>query len=471
MFGAKGDGTTDDTAAFNTMFSSMASHGGGVAACGAKTYKFTGTLTIANSGISIMGLGIEATKFLFANGTNDCILLQGGSQIEGITISGLHIVSSSKTGGNAINAQVVALLTLRDLLIDSPFNGILCFQTNTVLEENVTINLPTGVYAHKWDSPTTNNSSDLTLIQCTFQGGYLGADGFVWDGWTTTLRMFGCAILSFHVPFHILNSRASTSAFPSFANIFDLEIDGASAIALLIEAGFNFKFVGCDITNTSGATGQGNADTICVSINPDTGASNTTLVQFVECQIGNCRDQGMFINVRDVSVIGCVVHDVSKSGVNAFSAIEIGPLAQNVTITGGRAGVIFGDGANVGHGILIDSGATKIGVTGVDVTQTNLSGVNNLSSSDRTVVISNCPGYVTESSGFSVISSGNTTITFAHGLTNTSGITIIATPTSPLSTGTTTFISISGTNATITLSASQSGDVGFYWSAQTQTVF
>jgi hypothetical protein len=59
---------------------------------------------------------------------------------------------------------------------------------------------------------------------------------------------------------------------------------------LQIDAGISMKFVNCIISNTSGAPGQGGADTNALIINPDTGASYTSDIQFVDCDFEDLLD-------------------------------------------------------------------------------------------------------------------------------------------------------------------------------------
>ena len=50
-YGAKGDGVTDDTSAFNTVLTSLSSQGGGTLALPAgKTFKILGQITLPNDG-------------------------------------------------------------------------------------------------------------------------------------------------------------------------------------------------------------------------------------------------------------------------------------------------------------------------------------------------------------------------------------------------------------------------------------
>jgi len=462
-FGAVGNGIADDTLKIQDAINSLASTGG-IVEIPAGNYKITSTLTISRSGIFLQGSGSQSTKLTFTGLSSDCILFQGASQINGNGIKGVWISGSSLTGGHAINMQVVAYGVIEDVNIDNPWNGILCFQTNTITINRVVINLPRGSFACKWDSPTSNNSSALTLENVTMQGGYLGANGFVWDGFATSLRMKSVAILSFRDCFRIENTRNSSTAYPQFANIFGLEIDGASKNALVINAGFNFKFVGCDITNTSGATGQGSADTQCVVISPDASYSVTRFIDFTECQIGNCQQQGIFINAKDVKLTGCTVHDVSKQGVSSFSAIELGGSSTNITITGGKAGIVYGDALNCRHGVLIGTGVTNVAICGVDFQGTNLIGVQNNSSTPNTTTISGCNGFVSKSSGVSTLTAGSTSITVPHGVSATP-VSVTVSPQQQLSGGTTFYGTISGANVLIGVSGAQAGNVDFCWSA------
>lgn len=111
QFGAKGDGTTDDTVATQAA-ADAASAVQGMVLFGSKTYKLTDTITVAASGVRLVGLGwgtqILASGdygdiFLFDKGVVPTVLSEG---IVGGGVYSMYIDSDvARTSGAAIHSK------------------------------------------------------------------------------------------------------------------------------------------------------------------------------------------------------------------------------------------------------------------------------------------------------------------------------------------------------------------------------
>lgn len=456
----------DCTATINAAFAYLAAKGGGRALLGPRNYLCTGTLRRMRGGVFLDGVSPKDSKLTFDNGADECLVNKSldGSQLNNLRTSQLQIIGIGKTSGHAIRREITAYDDVEDVIIQDPWNGILDYQINTNAWRRVTINGAYGTYAGKWDSPTTQNSSALTIEDSTIQGLYRGADGFIWDGWATTLRVRNVAILSTRLSFTIQNSRQSTSRYPAYGYISNLETDGAQINSVLIKAGADINFDGGDLKNTSGAPGQGGADTNCVEILPDEGYSYTHDINFTGTKMGNCRERAAFINALNVTFDGVVAHDASKSGANAFPTIEVFDKAKDVTLKGGAAGIVYGDVARASYGIIINAAAERTLVDGVNVLGNLTGGVLNGRPDDPDTVVRDCIGHRTRTSGKVTVPAGQTSVTVPHGLPETPRH-AFASPEQILSAAAALYCTISGGDLIIGFGTAQTGDISISWTA------
>lgn len=97
-YGAAGDGTTDDTAAFNTA---VAAASGGMVIIPKATYKINGQIAIGISNVEIVGIGYpilkqyDTSSYTFVTGTN----------ITDVHIRGIAFSSTTTTGGSGSAIQ------------------------------------------------------------------------------------------------------------------------------------------------------------------------------------------------------------------------------------------------------------------------------------------------------------------------------------------------------------------------------
>ncbi len=456
----------DCTATFGAAFGYLKAMGGGTALLGARRYLCTGTIRRSSGGISLEGIDPNSTLLDLGAGTADCLVNQSldGSPIYNFKTSNMRLYAGERTGGHVFVRHYTAYDDIEDVIIDHPWNGILDYQINTNAWRRVTINGARGTYAGKFDSPTDHISSALTIEDSTIQGLYAGADGFHWDGWATTLRIRNSAFLSCRVCFTVLNTRQSSSAYPSYGYIQALETDGAQINSVLILGGFDINFTACDLSNTSGAAGQGEADKNCVEILPDLGHSYTRSITFNGCKIGNARERAMLINARSVLVNDCMVSNASKIGINQFPVIEILDDAQDVSITGGKAGSVFGEPNLSSFGIVIGAGAQRTLVKGVNLVGNATGGLFNNRPDDLDTVVEGCIGHRTRASGKVTIPAGQTSVIVNHGLAETPRH-AFATPEQILSSAAALYCTISFGSLLIGFGSPQENDVSICWTA------
>lgn len=101
-FGAKGDGSTDDTAAFLAAIAAVTANGGGRLNIPSGTFIISSTLTITN-GITVVGAGVKSvptsagTNLKWAGAASGVVINVTGS-IEGVELSGFGIDCNSVAG-------------------------------------------------------------------------------------------------------------------------------------------------------------------------------------------------------------------------------------------------------------------------------------------------------------------------------------------------------------------------------------
>lgn len=371
-YGAVGNGVTDNTAAIQAAINATQSAGGGEIFFPPGIYRCNGTLNVTNSNIALVGSGQRATQIKFFNGSSDSISVNGsgvaGGQLYGFVLRDMFITHFTKTGGIALNLQNAAAILVENCGFDQCWNGILVgTNTNGIEIRYTAVNAITvgGSYGIKWYSVPPTIAAQLTLIDVTVQCAFSGADGLVLDGYVATLRAQGLALLACRYGMRIINTANSASQMPQFGYIDDLEVDGASITAVQIECGFDWHFSNSDITNNSGASGQGSADLDALVILPDATHSVTRVANFVNCYIGNTQRRAANISAKHVTFTNCTLTDCSKAGLNSYPVMEFGTggLGGNTSdciVSGCIVGVIFGAGTNPSYGITIDASCQKI---------------------------------------------------------------------------------------------------------------
>ena len=169
---------------------------------------------------------------------------------------------------------------------------------------------------------------------------------------------------------HIQNSRGQRSAHPQFGFFTDLEIDGASSRAVVIDGGSDFRFVNGDISNTSAAPGQGNQDQDAFVCNPDSNASVTHGITLIGGRVGNARQRAAFFDCALVDVAAVRFHDGSKAGAGAYPMLELGDSAADINVVGGRMGADLwpggGEAVRTSYGVIAERGAKRITLSGVN---------------------------------------------------------------------------------------------------------
>lgn len=197
-YGAKGDGVTDDVAAFQQAVTDLTASGGGILFIPPGQYVLSSPIVIANTDIVIDGAGVQLTQLFFT----------GSSGI---------VYSSTNLFSDCIQIRNLSLITTTDNL----YNGIdISFPSNqgspwrNTIIENVTLSGTTSVSAYNdgsnnsqtgaqnWLNAIHVNDSAVSVIRdCVIRAGasgttQSGGNGILIEGYTVDILIQGCKFYS-----------------------------------------------------------------------------------------------------------------------------------------------------------------------------------------------------------------------------------------------------------------------------------
>jgi hypothetical protein len=335
------------------------SYGGAVVYFPAKLspYKLTGTLVVTSSFVKLQGDGKQAT-FIDCSGNTaaDCLRFVGGSaQIRDVGVSDMTVLgSSSATAGAAVHIQ-------HD--VDTGNNSTLLRDVTLFLNGNG--NADYGIYWHD-KADGTSRSDILALYNVVVAGGYkAGSVGLLEDGYVQTVVGDGLRLLRLDYGMRVVNSAGSATTVPAFADIHDLEIEGARTAALSIEAGSEWKFADADITNMSGAPGQGSADTYAVQCLADASRSITRGLMISNGRLGLSQRSGLYNACRDTQITNVQFVSTSEAGRGLYPVIDVAATGQDQLYENIRCEE-FGGLARASYCINVANGAQRISAAGFD---------------------------------------------------------------------------------------------------------
>ena len=381
-FGAKCDGTTNDKPAIDAALASVAARGGGVVSVPASTTacRYAGTLAITASNVTLAGEQFGGSQILFDNGASDSIVVgtgRGTPQISYVLIRDLTLNhAAGKTGGVALSFKSVASPTVERVTVNNAWSGALFDQTNTAKIDSVILNSLTDSGGDGIDFVTAGNDpairSDVLAIsnstvnmRATHPG---SSECLRVDGFSGNMRIKGLLLLQCgSYAFHTVNTSASSSYYPNYAEIYDLEIDGVYSEAVRLEAGNNWMFVHSSLNSIRDV----NPAHAVVEIFPDAGKSTTRQVYFTASAIGNGPGSCMRINgVQNSIITGSTLANCGKySGANGLGGsqppvpvLEVGAQVDGLTVVGNNIGYIFGQccaGSN-NYSVQVNAGALRV---------------------------------------------------------------------------------------------------------------
>lgn len=385
-YGAKGDGVTDDTAAFVAAIAASKQ-----VRVPAGTYIVT-SLTVVKSGFQLIGDG-KLVSIIRGTSTTEPIISLGSAALKTLNyqISGLTIwAETTKTSGANLQARAIEDLTITGVECRNAYSGIDLFGCKNVVASDVTVfsgsRSTIGLYGVRvaWDTTERINSGRPTLVflnnvlvETRGAGGFYGfTDGFFFDC-SDGIWMQGCHAYNCEHGLTI-NAGASPNFFVGLwvsACYFDVALYHNLRIIGAPAQFEDLSFVNCQFR----APGSNN-------VLFDAG-TNVKQVQFVGCRFRSAGTRAINANttaaINHVVVSGCIIHDVNTT--------ETGSIQDVILKVNGLVyhGNIHEGGVASGTCVLIPSGANRLSVLGnVFSTSTNETGLTD-SSGDVTKSVAN----------------------------------------------------------------------------------
>jgi len=363
--GADPTGVADSTPAIQAAVAAAQTAGGGIVWVPPGTFLVNGTITVSASGVSIVGANWGSSTLNFENGAADCVVFTGvnpTSVIQGNGIFNLNLTHSGKSGGNTVHVSYCNQFTFQNLISNGAWNLFEIFVTNTVYVRDVWVEqiLNGSGYGIFWHAPGDGSArcDYLRIENFSMDAQYSGANGIVLDGLVATLICTGSNILRCNFGIVVDNSAASAGFVANFIHFTDLSMEGFLTCAVQINTGTFYKFLNCDISNNTGASGQGSLDTNVVQINQDSIALVRS-VKFVNCWISGSRQSALICNAKNVTLDGCEFEPFPGTTAATFAAVFIGATADDVTIRGCSCWA-FGAPASWLYGLFVSTGAFRV---------------------------------------------------------------------------------------------------------------
>jgi len=344
-FGAKGDGTTDDTAAINAAiaYAKSTAYAGGKIFFPDGTYLISSTINLTGSGFALVGQSVRGTTILAGFTTSNILQIgnsNGNDDNEEDGIYNLHVTSQNKTtAGYAIWAEGVVNLVIDNVRMDGIINGGIDIENP--------VGTTFGVFlSHLWIAGIQNEALTIggqSPSQSTVVTDVFLSDSMILPGQSAAdcgICLFGAG--GFYAAGVDVTSQG-TSHFNNAIKIDPLGTTDVNAVMLsrvLADSSnlenISFQGVGpiADVTITNGwantsGSGSGivfnNAQTDGVTISATTVDSNA--------QYGIVINQGANIGITGSRILN---NSMSQSG--NYDGISVGSGVSSVSITDNQIG-------------------------------------------------------------------------------------------------------------------------------------
>lgn len=468
QFGAKGDGTTDDTGAIQAALNGTR----GNLAFPAGKFRVSGTLQL-NSGNNIVGAGRSVATLLQSNLTANTLLLDGVSHCY------IHDIGFDSTSQQTDGAYV---------LIQN-CHGIRVSEFLVSANSSVGVKILAGAnqYMTYIDHFEINGGYNAILIGddgTTTSGTYVGLVQDTWISQGEIAHTTGAGILLRNASGIMMDSvdiiNSSSHGLQTYPGQHGAVL-GLWASKVQCDTGLAH---GWDLTTNGGTVAHfnltscwgasnGNGNSAYDGLHIEQGTGQLHAVTVIGGQFINNSGNGISaVSGDNCTFLGVDALNNGNSGATK-SGIEIGIALVNYTITGGRCGnnSVFGATASQSYGITIDqpeTGNPNASITAVNLLGNTVKPVNaNLYAPYGRFV--NCPGLITENRGGAQINSGTSSATITHGLAFTPTAANITLSKTSLFVGASDWFidssSITATQFTVKLNANTTSTFYFDWQA------
>jgi hypothetical protein len=360
-YGAKGDGTTNDTAAIQATIDACAAAGGGIVWFPLGRYKTTSSLRVHSGGIALAGTGY--VSIIAPEGSFDTVVIQSnlpGTFLYGNRVVDLYFDDAGKHGGRTLYAERVAEFALQRVTATSGYNGLEFSVYNSIVLADVRLTYYRGglgsSYLRLSSGPTPSNRSDVAWVRdCIFSTDQprlsVGMKGVDIDGFVHTVNLTRVGIGVSGAEALIARNSVVAADVPTFITANDLEIEFPQLECIRLDAGIKCSFA---TSMLHGSISRDNVYVGCACRNIDfTGGTSTGAWQ-----------SGIAVAGRDVSITSMRFDtNCQVSSTGPYPGILVGGTSNGVVVTGCRSGNLNTPNSQR-YGIQVDTGADNFCIVG-----------------------------------------------------------------------------------------------------------
>ncbi|HVM93411.1 MAG TPA: glycosyl hydrolase family 28-related protein [Terriglobales bacterium] len=452
-FGAKGDGTTDDTAAIQAAMNSLSS--------GGELYVPVGTYIVNPSGSSVLTWSMSEPLRVTGAG------------------AGASILQTNSTANASILNATAGTIELSDIGLYGPVTAASAGTLLTTAVDHKFTRVDFCRYFHGFSGTANVGLLDGCHFGTEFINGPISTSsvGAVVNGYAGGINFTNCIAYVPSAP--VITPAAGINVISCGA----CQISNSNIIRqganVLVNPQSGQTVSSLQISNTY----LDSAQTYNLWIAPGTGGSVVrTFLDQVECS--SSAQDGININGNNGTVDGVEITALQTNFCAGNGITVVGANAKNIDVNGGEAV------GNVGSGISVNSGASVRGkgvfsgsgyggggnADGFFCDGSSTIVLKNCTASGNAVnysvpasaIVQNCDGFVSANTGSSAIPNTGTSVVVSHGLSGTPGAAQIQlTPnvsmgSNPVYVDTT---SITATTFTARCASAASGSLNFSWRA------
>ena len=448
-YGAKGDGVTDDTAAFNACVAAAVA--GGEMYIPVGTYRISGSIAI-NKNLTVNGDGRLSSTILVASASAHAFVVTGAVDIYDLGFT--PAAGVTRTGGAYVAfGGGPGRCRMDRFWMASPFYGV--WITSAALADIEIMNGEILTWSASGAGIRIDNGLAIQISHCFLQQGAPPGAGYgIYITNSGDVDIVACQITGAgNCLFANIGAGSNASSIWATETYFD---SGTCGVQFLASGGniARCKFVGCWM---GGHTSQG----IRMSTS---GGGSIGGMDFIGCHIfGNASD-GVTVfdsGCWDFQFNGCEIAGNSGEGINMNTPHPW--RVQNCRIGGS-----FGFGNNTASAINIGAGSDGFIIMGNDLRNNNSAAIAGpgLNAGSNYLIKDNL-GWVTYNYGNSSVATGTLSATIAHGLSGNpvvGAFQIVITPTSGQLAGNQLYISATtGSTFTVSMTSTAGAPITFSW--------
>jgi hypothetical protein len=462
-FGAKGDGTTNDTTAIKAAITAAQSYSSGSNIYfPAGNYLISSTLSISSSSVQLVGEGRGISRITSNFATGNII------EFNGVAYSGVKQLSITSSIARTANAAIY-IANCHNVIVQ-----------NIGIESNMFNGIQIEGGANQFLTTVNDFEIDTGNVGILIGSSAIAADTWIQNGLINACSNSGINVQNasglYMYGIDIINCQSGFITYPSSGQ----SVSAVFADTVLCDTcwtnGWGFITNGgtvheVTLVNCWGST-CGSVDHTSVGMYFGQGSGKIEAIAITNPVCINNQGAGIFVQgASKISIVNPIVSFNSMNNSNAASGINFYQNSTDFSVIGGMCGYNGISSLNYQrYGIYVDYSCSNYSIIGVNVTGNVSGGIQNYSPTTGHVY-SNA-GYATNTSGTASVAVGASTVTVTHGLAATPAISDISvTPNNDLNIGGAARFWTQSANSTtfqIAVNSTVSGTaIPFSWQART----